>query len=387
MGAGPLAGFKIIEIVGLGAGPYCGMLLSDMGAEVIRVDRLSSDSNTDQPQDVLARGRRSIALNLKTPTGVNTLLKLVEKADALFEGFRPGVAERLGFGPDDCLVSNPKLVYGRLTGWGQQGPLAAVAGHDINYIALSGALHAIGRQGDKPVPPLNLVGDFGGGGLLLAFGMVCALLEAGRSGKGQVVDAAMIDGAASQMAPFFGLQAAGFFEEAPGASFLAGAAPFYDTYETADGRFIAIGSLEPQFYQQLLELIGLDTDHYLAAGYKGPFERIDNTMWPQLRQDLEVAIRQKTRDEWCELMEGTDACFSPVLSLSEAPRHVHHQARGTFIEIDGVMQNAPAPRFSRSQTDTPHAAHLVGADSESILLDWGFTAAEISELRRMDSIV
>jgi alpha-methylacyl-CoA racemase len=380
-------GFKVIEVVGLGAAPFCAMLLSDMGAEVIRVDRLSVAGSAGQPQDVLARGRRSIALDLKTKAGLDTLLRLAEQADVLFEGFRPGVAERLGFGPDECLERNPRLVYGRLTGWGQDGPLARAAGHDINYIALAGALHSIGRQGDKPVPPLNLVGDFGGGGLLLAFGMVCALLEAGKSGRGQVVDAAMIDGIAAQMAPFFGLQAAGQFPQAPGASLLGGAAPFYATYETADGRFIALGSLEPQFYEQLLELIGLDKERYLEAGYKSPFITIDRSMWAELRQDLKTAFFQKTRDEWCELMEGTDVCFAPVLSLSEAPRHQHHQARNTFVEIDGVVQNAPAPRFSRSQPGTPHVAHSPGADTDAVLLDWGFSAAEVSALHSNGGIV
>ncbi len=387
MTAGPLSGFKIIEVVGLGAAPFCAMLLSDMGAEVIRVDRLCIEGNAGLPQDVLARGRRSIALDLKSPSGLDTLFRLVEQADALFEGFRPGVAERLGFGPDECLERNSRLVYGRLTGWGQDGPLARAAGHDINFIALAGVLHSIGRQGDKPVPPLNLVGDFGGGGLLLAFGMVCALLEAGKSGRGQVVDAAMIDGAVAQMALFFGLQAVGEFSHAPGASLLGGATPFYATYETADGRFVSIGSLEPQFYEQLLELTGLDKTRYLEAGYKGPFITIDRSLWAELRQDLKTVFFQKTRDEWCELMEGTDVCFAPVLSLSEVHRHQHHQARNTFVEIDGVVQNAPAPRFSRSQSDTPHAAHSPGADTEAVLLDWGFSAAEISALHSNGGII
>jgi alpha-methylacyl-CoA racemase len=345
---GPLAGLKIIEVVGLGAAPYCGRMLADMGAEVIRVDRVVTPQESARPgvqragvqkaRDPLIRGRRSIALNLKSKAGIGALLRLVDQADALFEGFRPGVAERLGFGPEQCLERNPQLVFGRLTGWGQEGPLAQAAGHDINYIALSGALHSIGRRGQKPVAPLNLLGDFGGGGLLLAFGMVCALFEAGRSGKGQVVDAAMLDGATSVMSMFFGFAANGWFDDAPGSHLLGTAAPFYDTYETADGQYISIGSLEPKFFLQLLELTGLDPAQFSGAGFTGAGEPVDTSAWPELRRSLESAFRQKTRDQWCSIMEGTDVCFAPVLGLSEVYLHPHNTARKTTLEIDGIRQ-------------------------------------------------
>jgi len=377
---GPLAGLKIIEVVGLGAAPYCGMMLADMGAQVIRVDRSSSPKNAPGYRDPLTRGRRSIALNLKSEAGVAALLRLVEQADALFEGFRPGVAERLGFGPEPCLERNPKLVYGRLTGWGQEGPLAHAAGHDINYIALSGALHSIGREGHKPVAPLNLLGDFGGGGLLLAFGIVCALFETGRSGKGQVVDAAMLDGATSLMSMFFGFAANGWFDDATGSHMLGTAAPFYDTYETADGKYISIGSLEPQFFAQLLELTGLDPDRFSGAGFKGAGQPLDQSAWPELREALDSVFRTKTRDQWCRIMEGTDVCFAPVLGLSEVHLHPHNIARKTTFEIDGIRQPAPAPRFSRSRPEIPKPGSLPGADSDAILADWGFSHAEISAL-------
>ncbi len=383
---GPLAGLKIIEIAGLAAAPYCGMLLSDMGAEVIRVDRPSAAADAPPPADPLSRGRRSLVLNLQTPAGVDALLGLVERADALFESFRPGVAERLGFGPERCLERNSKLVYGRLTGWGQEGPLAHAAGHDINYIALSGALHSIGRLGQKPVAPLNLVGDFGGGGLLLAFGIVCALLEAGRSGRGQVVDAAMLDGATSMMAMFFGLAAHGRFDDATGSHLLGTAAPFYDTYETADGKYVSIGSLEPRFFAQLLELAGLDPQQFAAAGFQGMGTPIDTSAWPELRAALEAAFREKTRDQWCSIMEGTDVCFAPVLSLSEAYLHPHNMARRTTIEIDGVRQPAPSPRFSRSSPAMPEPGSPPGADTDSILADWGFSAAEIEALQKSGAL-
>jgi len=383
---GPLAGLKIIEVTGLGAAPYCGMMLADMGAEVIRVDRVSAPRDTANPRDPLIRGRRSIALNLQSEAGVEALLKLVEQADALFEGFRPNVAERLGFGPKLCLERNPKLVFGRLTGWGQEGPLAHAAGHDINYIALSGALHSIGRYGQKPVAPLNLIGDFGGGGLLLAFGMVCALLEAGRSGKGQVVDAAMLDGAASLMSMFFGFAANGWFDDATGSHLLGTAAPFYDTYETADGKYISIGSLETQFFEQLLELTGLDPRQFSGAGFKGVGRSMDTSAWPELREALESVFREKTRDQWCSIMEGTDVCFAPVLGLSEVHLHPHNTVRETIIEIDGVRQPAPAPRFSRSRLSIPETGSRAGADSDLILSDWGFSVAEISALHENGGI-
>jgi alpha-methylacyl-CoA racemase len=344
---GPLSGFKIVEIAGIGPGPFCAMMLADMGAEVIRVDRAQAVRGGDPdapPADVLNRGRRSIGVDLKNPDGVEVVLDLVEQADALIEGFRPGVAERLGIGPDDCLARNPRLVYGRMTGWGQSGPYAHTAGHDINYIALAGALHPIGRAGGPPVPPLNLVGDFGGGGMLLAFGLVCALLEASRSGEGQVVDAAMVDGAAVLMTMFHAFTAMGVWSEERGTNTLDSGAHFYDTYETADGRHVSIGSIEPQFYNELLRLTGLNDEADFAA-------QMDRVRWPDLKVRLAEVFRTKTRDEWCEIMEGTDVCFAPVLSISEAPQHPHNVERSTFVELAGVVQPAPAPRFSRTEAE------------------------------------
>lgn len=368
---GPLTGFKIIELAGIGPGPFCGMMLSDMGAEVIRVERLSGADQA--PKDVLARNRRSVALDLKSPEGVETVLRLVESADALFEGFRPGVTERLGLGPDVVLARNPKLVYGRMTGWGQEGPMAQAAGHDINYIGLSGALHAIGRQGERPVPPLNLVGDFGGGGMLLAYGLVCGMLESQRSGKGQVVDAAMVDGSAALMAMFFSFAASGAFTDQRGTNLLDGAAHFYDTYETKDGKHVCIGSIEPQFYALLIEKAGLDPEKYA--------KQMDPTQWPALKADLTQTFLSKTQAEWCEIMEGTDVCFSPVLSIFEAPEHPHNKARNSFMEIDGVMQQAPAPRFSRTTPEISHGARVPGQDTLSVLQDYGFSTDEITALQ------
>jgi alpha-methylacyl-CoA racemase len=368
---GPLHGIRIIELAGIGPGPFCGMMLSDMGAEVIRVDRLRPGARAGR--DVLARNRRAIALDLKKPQGVEAVLKLVETADGLFEGFRPGVTERLGLGPDDCMARNEKLVYGRMTGWGQEGPLAQAAGHDINYIALVGALHAIGRPGERPVPPLNLVGDFGGGGMLLAFGLVCALLEAQKSGKGQVVDAAMVDGAASLMAMFYTMGAAGVFKAERGTNMLDGGAPFYDAYETSDGKAICVGSIEPQFYALLVEKAGLDPDRFSA--------QMDQSQWPAFKDELIEVFKSKTRDEWCEIMEGTDVCFAPVLSVFEAPEHPHAKARDSFVEIDGMIQPAPSPRFSRTEPKISHAARTPGEDTEAVLTECGFSAGEVSELR------
>ncbi|MEM7219236.1 MAG: CaiB/BaiF CoA-transferase family protein [Pseudomonadota bacterium] len=368
---GPLAGYRIIELAGIGPGPFCGMMLSDMGAEVIRVDRIVD--NPRPSKDVLARNRKSIAVDLKQPTGVETVLRLVESADGLFEGFRPGVTERLGLGPEDCMARNPKLVYGRMTGWGQSGPMAQAAGHDINYIALSGALHAIGRAGERPVPPLNLVGDFGGGGMLLAFGMVCAMLEAQKSGAGQVVDAAMIDGAASLMSMFFSMRAQGVFTENRGSNLLDGAAHFYDTYETSDGKYISLGSIEPQFYALLVEKGDLDAAQFAP--------QMDASKWPELKAELTRVFKTRTRDEWCEIMEGSDVCFAPVLSIWEAPEHPHNQARDGYLTIDDVVQPAPAPRFSRTETATPSAPRPPGSDSEQVLLDAGFSQQEVDGLR------
>lgn len=367
---GPLAGYRIIELAGIGPGPFCGMMLSDMGAEVIRVDRTGGGNKA--PKDVLQRNRKSIAVDLKSPEGVATVLRLVESADALFEGFRPGVTERLGLGPQDCMAKNPKLVYGRMTGWGQEGPMAQAAGHDINYIGLSGALHAIGRAGERPVPPLNLVGDFGGGGMLLAYGLVCALLEAQKSGKGQVVDAAMVDGAASLMAMFFSMSAGGAFTDQRGTNLLDGGAHFYDTYETGDGKHICIGSIEPQFYALLIEKAQLDPKEFAP--------QMDASEWPKLKAKLTEVFKTKTRDEWCTIMEGTDVCFSPVLSIFEAPNHPHAKARDSFLEVDGVMQQAPAPRFDRTPAQVQHGARIPGQDSNEVLSSFGFSDSEIAAL-------
>ena len=367
--AGPLSGFKIVELAGIGPGPFCGMMLSDMGAEVIRVDRMGPGGRSN---DVLQRNRRSIGVNLKSPQGVETVLRLCESSDAVFEGFRPGVTERLGLGPEDCMARNEKLVYGRMTGWGQDGPMANAAGHDINYIGLSGALHAVGRAGERPVPPLNLVGDFGGGGMLLAFGMVCALLEAQKSGKGQVVDAAMVDGAASLMSMFFTMAASGVFTDQRGTNLLDGGAHFYDTYETKDGQHICIGSIEPQFYALLVEKSGVDAERFA--------DQMNAGKWSDYKAELTEVFKQKTRDEWCEIMEGTDVCFAPVLSIFEAPDHPHNKARGTFVELDGVMQPAPAPRFSRTAAEITGPARVPGEDTAAVLADAGFGDAEIAEL-------
>ncbi len=367
---GPLAGYRIIELAGIGPGPFCGMMLSDMGAEVIRVERPVQGGK--RARDVLGRNRKSLAVDLKQPDGVETVLRLCEGADALFEGFRPGVTERLGLGPEDCMGRNPRLVYGRMTGWGQDGPMAQAAGHDINYIGLSGALHAIGRKGERPVPPLNLVGDFGGGGMLLAFGLVCGLLEAQRSGQGQVVDAAMVDGAASLMAMFFSFAAQGAFRPERGTNLLDGGAHFYDTYETADGEHVCIGSIEPQFYALLIEKAGLDPEQFAP--------QMDPTQWAPLKATLTEVFKTRTRDEWCSIMEGTDVCFSPVLSIFEAPEHPHNKARGTFLEIDGLTQPAPAPRFSRTVPKVRGAARIAGEDSVEVLQSFGFSDAEIDAL-------
>lgn len=374
---GPLAGYRIIELAGIGPGPFCGMMLSDMGAEVIRVERPAKDGR--RPRDVLARNRKSLAVDLKRPEGVEAVLRLCEGADALFEGFRPGVTERLGLGPDDCMSRNPKLVYGRMTGWGQEGPMAQAAGHDINYIGLSGALHAIGRAGERPVPPLNLVGDFGGGGMYLAFGLVCGLLEAQRSGKGQVVDAAMVDGAASLMSMFFSFAAQGGFKPERGTNLLDGGAHFYDTYETKDGKHVCIGSIEPQFYALLVEKAGLDRE--LFAPQMNPEH------WPSLKHELAEVFKTRNRDDWCEIMEGTDICFAPVLSLFEAPEHPHNVARKTFVEVEGLVQPAPAPRFSRTEPGIRNAARVPGEDSEDVLRSFDFSDAEIDALITAGAVV
>jgi alpha-methylacyl-CoA racemase len=371
---GPLSGFKIIELAGIGPGPFCGMMLADMGAEVIRVERFSAaaDSAATAPKDILARNRRSIAVDLKSPAGIETVMRLMEGADALFEGFRPGVTERLGLGPDQCLERNERLVYGRMTGWGQDGPMAQAAGHDINYIGLAGALHAMGRAGEKPVPPLNLVGDFGGGGMLLAYGLVCALLEVSKSGKGQVVDAAMIDGTSALMAMFYSMSASGRFHLERGTNLLDGGAHFYDTYRTKDDEHICIGSIEPQFYALLIEKAGLDAEKFAP--------QMDESQWPELKAELTNVFLTKTRAQWCELMEGTDVCFAPVLNLEEAAEHPHSKARNSYLQVDGVLQHAPAPRFSRTKAGEVKGARVPGEDSRAVLQEFGFSDAEVGQL-------
>jgi len=380
--SGPLTGAKVLEIAGIGPGPFCGMLLADMGADVLRVDRLQASDlglPVEPKYDIMARGRRSIALDLKQPESIQTVLALAARADALIEGFRPGVTERLGLGPAACLARNPRLVYGRITGWGQDGPLAQAAGHDINYIALSGALHAIGRKGEAPVPPLNLVGDFGGGGMYLAFGIACALYEARASGKGQVIDAAMSEGAAHLMAIFYGRMAAGQWQDQRGVNALDTGAPWYNVYETADGKHVAIGSVEDRFYAELLQRLGLD-----PQTLPGQFEF---QRWPELRAAFSAAFKKKTRDEWCREMEGTDACFAPVLSLAEAPQHPHNKARGAFVDVDGVTQPAPAPRYSRTPGAIPRGAPRRGEGGAQALADWGFSAIEIEGFRARGALM
>jgi alpha-methylacyl-CoA racemase len=375
--SGPLTGYRIIEIAGIGPGPFAAMMLADMGAEVIRVDRAQAVRGPapDTPHfDVLQRGRRNIALDLKHPDGVAALLDLVESADALIEGFRPGVMERLGVGPEVCLARNPKLVFGRMTGWGQEGMYAQAAGHDINYISLAGSLAHFGRAGEAPVPPLNMVGDFGGGGMFLAYGVVCALLEAQRSGSGQVVDTAMVDGAAVLMSMFWAFKSVGMFDEnAPGTNLLDTGAHFYDVYECADGKYISLGSIEPQFYAELLRLTGLEGDPEFA-------KQMDKSEWPALKERLRAIFGSKTRDEWCALMEATDVCFAPVLTMSEAAAHPHNVERGTFVEVAGTTQPAPAPRFSRTPASIERPPAHPGQHTREVLTDWGLSADRVEAL-------
>jgi len=370
MGKGPLSGLKVVEFAGIGPGPFCGMLLSDLGADVVRIDRKGQGRSS--PADITSRGRRSIGLDLKNPAAIETCLKLMEGADAVFEGFRPGVMERLGLGPDVALKRNPKLVYGRMTGWGQTGPYANAAGHDMNYIAITGALHAIGTN-DKPIPPLNLVGDFGGGALYLAFGLLAGVLNARETGQGQVIDCAMSDGAASLMSMFYGFKASGMWKEERRANLLDGGAHFYDTYQCADGKWISIGSIEPQFYALLLEKTGINDPAFAA--------QMDRGSWNDLRDKLAHVIAQKTQAEWCEIMDATDVCFAPVLDLDEAPKHPHNVARQTFVELGGVVQPAPAPRFSATPGEIQGLPPAIGAHDREALGDWGFSAAAIDELK------
>jgi alpha-methylacyl-CoA racemase len=371
---GPLSGVRVIEIAGIGPGPFAAMMLADMGAEVLRIDRASGKPRSGPSFDLLARGRKSVGLDLKKPEGRAAVLRLVERADALLEGFRPGVMERLGLGPAECLAVNPKLVFGRMTGFGQTGPLAEVAGHDIDYIALSGALHGIRRAGEAPLPPLNLVGDFGGGGMLLAFGVTCALLEAQRSGKGQVIDAAMCDGSSLLMMMFHGFAAQGFHDPAkPGANLLDTGAHFYEVYETADAKHMAVGAIEPQFYAELLAKLELEPSSFPR--------QMDRASWPLMKERFAEVFRTKTRDQWTAIFASSDACVAPVLSIHEAPVHPHNAARDAFVEIAGLRQPAPAPRFSRSQPDLPAPPSQPGADTDQGLAAWGFSEDEIRALR------
>ena len=370
MGQGPLSGLKIVEFAGIGPGPFCGMLLSDLGADVVRIDRKGGRGGAKT--DITGRGRRSVALDLKQPAAIEICLKLIEQADAAFEGFRPGVMERLGLGPDVALKRNPKLVYGRMTGWGQFGPYAQAAGHDMNYIAITGALDAIGTR-EKPIPPLNLVGDFGGGALYLAFGLLAGVISARATGKGQVIDCAMSDGAASLMAMFYGFKAAGGWSDAGRRSnLLDGGAHFYDTYQCSDGRWISIGSIEPQFYALLLEKTGINDPAFQA--------QMDRSKWDGLREKLATVIATKTQAEWCAIMDGTDVCFAPILNMDEAPRHPHNAARKTFVEIDGVTQPAPAPRFSATPGAIQGPPPAIGAHSAEVLSEWGLSDSLLKEL-------
>jgi alpha-methylacyl-CoA racemase len=373
---GPLTGYRIVEFAGIGPGPMGAMLLADLGATVLRLvrpDKVQMGSEKVPGFDLTCRNRQLLTVDLKSKQGVELALDLIDKADGVIEGFRPGVMERIGLGPDICLARNPRLVYARTTGWGQDGPLADAAGHDLNYIALSGALHAIGREGGPPVPPLNLVGDFGGGALYLAFGLVCGLLEAKSSGRGQVVDIAMVDGALSLMTAFYGSHASGRFTTERGTNVVDGGAPFYDVYACADGHYISIAPIEDRFRAVLYERIGLDPAALI--GHDGPAQR------HEVKPKLAALFKTRTRDAWCELLEGTDACFAPVLSVAEAPDHAHLQARGAIIEVDGIKQPAPAPRFSRTPAALPRPPHRTPQSGEAVLPDWGIDSASVKALR------
>jgi alpha-methylacyl-CoA racemase len=374
---GPLTGYKVIELAGIGPAPMCAMMLSDMGAEVVRVDRLADAGlgiAMPKKYNFLGRGRKSIAIDLKNPAGIEALLKLIDGADCLLEGFRPGVMERLGMGPDVCMARNPKLVFARVTGWGQEGPLSKAAGHDLNYIALSGALHAIGRSNDEPpTPPLNLVGDFGGGTMFVLTGILAALLEVKSSGQGQIVDAGMVDGALSLMTSIYGMFAGGVQNDERAANILDSGSHFYNTYETKDGRYISIGSIETKFYDELLEKTGIDPDSMAP--------QMERESWPAMKEKLKKLFLTKTRDEWCAIMDNTDVCFAPVLTLAEAPDYPHNKERNAFVDVEGVMHPAPAPRFSRTPSSIKGPAPKTGIHTDEVLADWGVSSDEINALK------
>jgi alpha-methylacyl-CoA racemase len=377
---GPLKGIRIVEMAGLAPGPYCAMMLADMGADVLRIERPGGATPHAAPSlSLLNRSRRTVVIDLKSAHGVAALVRLAARADGLIEGFRPGVMERLGLGPDVCLKANPRLVYGRMTGWGQDGPLANAPGHDLNYIALSGALHSMGRKGEPPAIPLNLVGDFAGGGLLLAFGILCALIEAMRSGQGQIVDAAMIDGVASLMTYVHGLRAQQAWSDVRGENALDGAAPWYQVYATSDGQYITVANVERKFHDELLRLMGLDEERL-------PSQQ-DRANWPLLRARFAAVFRSKTREEWCALLEHGETCFAPVLSIPEAMEHPHNRARQVFVSVEGVVQPAPAPRFSRSKPAEPRLPDLPGSNAEGTLAPWGFTAEDVAQLREQGALL
>jgi alpha-methylacyl-CoA racemase len=375
--SGPLAGIRVLEIGSIGPGPFCAMVLADLGADVLRVDRVSGAAlvgpSADFSTELLNRGRRSVAVDLKHPGGAEVILRLVEQADALVEGFRPGVTERLGIGPDACLERNPRLVYGRMTGYGQDGPMARAVGHDLNYIAQAGVLGLIGRRGQPPTPPLSLIGDFGGGGLMLAFGILAALLERQRSGAGQVVDAAMVEGAALLATPFFGYLQTGDWSTERGANIVDSGAPYYDAYETADGRWLTVAAMEPHFYAALLELLGL-------AGEDLP-DQNDQGAWPAMKERFAAVIRTRTRDDWCAAAEGVEACIAPVLGAGELADDPHLKARGTFVRHHGLVQPGPAPRFSRTPASLDLAPPRPGQHTAEALEDWGFSAEQVAELQ------
>jgi alpha-methylacyl-CoA racemase len=378
---GPLAGLKIVEMAGIGPAPMCAMLLADLGATVLRVDR-QQPSGLGLPNEtrfsVLHRSRHAIAVDLKRQEGVALVLRLAGEADALIEGFRPGVMERLGLGPEPCLARNPRLVYGRMTGWGQDGPLAQAAGHDLNYIALAGVAHAIGRAGAPPTPPLNLIGDFGGGALYLALGVACGIIEAQRSGKGQVVDAAMVDGAASLASMFWGLRAAGHLSLTRGENVLDSGAFFYDVYECKDGKYVSLAAIEDKFLAEFLRRMEIDPREMPA--------KMDKKRWPEAKAKLAERFKTRTRDEWCRILEGSDACFAPVLSMDEAPLHPHNLARGTFVEVDGIVQPRPAPRFSRTPSAAPTPPEAPGERGNASLAQWGLKPSEIDVLKRCGAL-